>query len=663
MNIRIPRERPSHSDLGRTQVFTLLKRSDFLTSLLVILSLILLVTSFAPFALLAALTASLLIVALRRDLGRKLRRILLAFSTVLLILLTMPSAIYARTITVTLTHTEYRTTTTTLWQDTTITPTITITRGTGSTTTIFLPTTTYVTRGKAALEIKIRILTQDCSTEITPPLKGYTYCLRIELRNMGGIDLHVSPTTELRFNGDPKQIVGSGDTTWSLDAEPDASTKQFPTTTVKAGSSDYVDRSMVLKWNWIPPASREDVARSLLQKSILKVFDAILRKVGLRGFLDAIAGIQNLHDLYEIGEHAVLFANYRYAVSARLQETGGAQDQSHDFISRVPDEALEAFSNAIRNGIIGVAVAIAAIILSFIIGGGIAGFMTWAASTVIGWTMWATGRSAYDAATDPDPRYQQGTPVQVKVPPMVQSMPEGVEKRLALSSLRYEAYFRAHSESMAKHYGAIEAGDIKTARSQLDSAKSFLDQAKSHFNEVQRDYSAIASKLPTLDQESINRVKTSLAKGELPEQLRQLLSELGDAYFQDNIIGIANGAPQAVQSISVNDGLNGVAKSLDTQSQALSTKSQSLEKTSQEAQGPFMLVFVATISGAVSILAVVVFMRRPRIAARPGTGRRAYQAPPRPERALQSCPICHHMVRYDSHGGKWYCSHCHRIIG
>jgi len=151
MNIRIPRERPLHSNLGRMQVFTLLKRSDFLTSLLVILALILLVTSFAPFALLAALTASLLIVALRRDLGRKLRRMLLVFSTVLLILLTIPGTIYALSMTMTLTHTEYRTTTTTLWQDTTITPTITITRGMGSTTTIFLPTTTYVTRGKAAL--------------------------------------------------------------------------------------------------------------------------------------------------------------------------------------------------------------------------------------------------------------------------------------------------------------------------------------------------------------------------------------------------------------------------------------------------------------------------------------------------------------------------------
>ena len=658
MNLRPLRKWPPDFNPGRT--LSVLNRSDLLALLLTILSLSLLITSFAPLISLIALTSSLLIVALRRDLGKKFRRALLAFSAVALILLTVPSTIYAGTITVTTTHTEYRATTTTVWQDTTITPTVTVTRGIGSTTTIFLPTTSYVTKGKASLEIKIRILTQDRSTEVILPLKRYTHCLRIELRNTGGIDLHVSPTTELRFNGDPKQTVGSGDIMWSLDAEPDVSTMQFPTATVKVGSSYYLDRSMSSKWNWIPPASREEISKSLLQKTILKIFDIILKSAGLKGFLDAISGATSLYKLIKMEEYAVLFANYRYAISANIQETGSSLDQSHNFVSRVPDEALEAFGNAIQDGIIGITVAIAAIILSFILTGP-AALLAWVAGSVIGWAIWAAGKSAYIAATDPDRDYQQGTTVEVKVPPMVQSMPDGIEKALAMSSLRYEAYFRAYSEAMAKHYGALEAGDIKTAKNQLDSARTYLDQAKSHFKEIQRDYSAISSRLPTLDQESVNRVKNAVVKGELPEQPKQLLSELGDAYFQDSIVGIANGAPQAIQSVSVNEGFNGVVKSLDNQSQALSTKSQYLEKIPQEVQGSLLLVFLATIVGAISVLLVVVFTRR----SHKPTGSRLgkYQVSSRPARALQSCPICHHMARYDSRNGKWYCSHCRHSVG
>jgi len=73
---------------------------------------------------------------------------------------------------------------------------------------------------------------------------------------------------------------------------------------------------------------------------------------------------------------------------------------------------------------------------------------------------------------------------------------------------------------------------------------------------------------------------------------------------------------------------------------------------------PGVILIVAILAGAICLVAVMVTQRTrkaPELRAVQG----AYHAP---SRSSRFCPVCHHLARYDSWTGKWYCTHCGRSM-
>jgi len=528
---------------------------------------------------------------------------------------------YYSTITQSLTSTRYMTYTATETSTstmrstayTTVTPTATTTIDQRSTARVYVPTTTYTTQQLVPVSIEISVLDACGGNQVSEVVKGRIYCLKILVKNPSATAVDISLHATLRFNGDPNQVVASDGITWRLGAQPD-SIEQDSRFNVPPGGSAPLQRPVVFTWNWIPPADMEEISKELLLNTVLKTINIIVSAAGLPGLLDLLASPFHAADLttkaaFVLAKHTYA-KRYVYEVSGKLSQTGQTLSASRVLDIGVSGEATASFIGAIVLGILGIVATLVALAFGCLATGCTASaFLAMVAAAVLGWAVWTAGKTLYIAATDPDDNYEQTPTPRLVIPPLVQEMPDGAEKNLALSSLRFYSLLDAFSTAMTRHYAALEHNAMDAAIRQLTTAEDYLSQAQSEIQKVRESYGLVKDRLPQLDQTALDRAMTYLRGQRLPEQAHRVFDQLGEKYFPGNLLIFAQNATQVIPAMQIEKVLDGATETINHQRNLLQEVASGLR---QAGTGVDIVPYVyVAIPVALAIVAFLLFRRRP----------------------------------------------------
>lgn len=651
----------------------------FLSALLL---LVLLVTNFASFALLATLTVSVMLATLSKNLGKRFKRILFAVSSIALIMLTIPSAIHARTITVTSTITDYFTTTRTYWQDTTITPTVTITVGTKSTVTVFVPTTTYLTKEEGALDVSI--------DNTDPRYLGEPWKMVVTVRNPTGRDISATLVVDkIVFPDDPQKIVGRdakrwldflfGSHKWRLDVRINGEPAQEwrRNILVKAGQKldPQVFQIKSVKWNWLDPNITTEIIASMV---LLYISTFYFTFASLDAFLKWIKALYQGADFTKNALSFLREQNEAYTFIPVL-ERARAYDSSGQLLGScektIPvyvDEskmhmAQEAINGALLATIFSIFAAMIVLIISLVFTGG---SLATAAAPIFklvmaGLTAGALGASlgAYVCAQDPDPKYTQvvSTP-KPNIPSSILELPEGVGKEMALAGYRYSAFLTSAAEAMTRYYAAKEDHQTRYMILQLSSSNQHLNSARDELKRMLSLYPEFSKYLPEINPSVVASAKSYIREKGFPEEFKNVFMKVGKPEYASVMQTIIPNVPDNVWHMPVQTLLNASSSSVASLVDINNEQIKTIQKSeTQEMSGQLLPVVVSfgVASGVTCIFLVAVFARRSRRSTRSRTvlGRHIALS-----RHVRLCPTCHRIASYNSREGGWYCPHCRRSI-
>jgi hypothetical protein len=529
------------------------------------------------------------------------------------------------TLTQSLTSTRYITSTTT---DTstftrtstglmTTTPTITATVDHRSTVVAHLPTTIYTTARQGPLSIEFSVLDSHCGNEVLTIVKGTQYCLKVVVRNPSQTGVDISLDTNVRFDGDPSQLIASDGTSWSLDARPHNSEESFSLTAPAGGTASTDGSIVVFRWNWIPPVSKEELSKKLLWNTVVKVINIIVSKVGLPGVLDFLYSAKRTSELMMIAGRALaertFFENYVYEASGS-SSNGQALRASSTVEVRVSDQSKGFFVQAIVWGFLGIVAALIALAIGVVAGCLTTGctasqFLAVVAAAALGWSVWMAGKASYTAAVDPDEGYEEVPTPEFRTPESVAEMPDGPEKDLAVSSLRFSSFVEASSIAMARYYSAVEHYSAEIALKQLTAADKYLSEANSEMQKVRESYGLMSRGLPSLDETAVDRAMTYLEPGRFPEKIQKLLDELGDVHFRENVLAFTQNASEiasvVIPSIEVEKALESTLSSVSDQRNLLEHLISTLQRPGVFAEVlPYLYLAIPVILAIVAVYAI-----------------------------------------------------------
>jgi ribosomal protein L40E len=536
------------------------------------------------------------------------------------------------TISTTLTSTRYSTSTVTDTSTftrtstsfTTITPTTTKTIDERSTTTIYLPTTTWTTQRPTSLRIEIEVLPQS-------PILKQTHTVRVRVINSGSSSVSLLLDISETFDGDPKQLVGPAGTLWPLDAKVDPSDHDT-TVQVNAGQSTSRDFDFRSEWNWVEPVDTKDRLVDLALLILSAYFNAPTSSAAamLKALVDAISAGKAGFDspiAAMVAKFSVPSEHFTVKASA-----SGAQvsDASKEIALSVPDWKRSALITwaltCLASLVIPIVVAVlAAIALAILTGGGalpawlvISQYVITAVDAALLGASWGL----YDSAADPRANYLElDAPAQQPIPPIIEQLPEGAGKDLAVAAFNYQYYVNASAIELSRYAGAEEAAQTEFMITHLENANNYLEDARNELVKMSSYYQGFSAQLPGLNSTSVAMGRDYIRANGLPNAAKEALHSLGADDVTSTIVKSIIQAPEQVYQIPVDKLFSSASYIIQNQTASISKEVESLR--ARQGKPAIPQDYLLMIGGAIVLATIAIYVimtRRRSVSIRPPGG-------------------------------------------
>ncbi len=136
----------------------------------------------------------------------------------------------------------------------------------------------------------------------------------------------------------------------------------------------------------------------------------------------------------------------------------------------------------------------------------------------------ATSHALYEAAEDPDPKYQRRVELKRIDCPEIDKLKGGEGSKMAQEAVRVTENARAFRDAYARYLGAAQAGDKEWAQIHAKDAADFAHAAANHVKTVSEGLKGPLEKFQHLSDEERQRLLAASKQG-LPDIERQLLSK------------------------------------------------------------------------------------------------------------------------------------------
>jgi hypothetical protein len=486
--------------------------------------------------------------------------------------------------------------------------------------------TSTTTEAEPSLKIEI---------EVTPnPMLKQAYTVWMKVTNLGSSTVALQLEVYEEFEGNSTQLVGPAGNPWPLNAKTDPR-EHRASIEIKAGDTFPMDFRFRNEWNWIEPVDTTDrlVDLALLIMSTLfggaSTYTIAMLKIMVEAISTGKDGYDTLLGIF-VGEFSE--PSERFAVKAKASSQGivlGAT--SEEVTVEVHGWKKAAFVNWIETCFASlilpiIAAVLAAIALTILTGGGaipawiiISQYVVTAVSAALLGASWAL----YDIAADPEADYLQfGVPAQSPIPPVVEQLPSGTGRDLAVAAFNYEYYLNASALEMAR-YGSAESA-VRTAFmiTHLQNAKSYLEKARSELAKMTSYYPDFRASLPELNSTSISMGRDYVKAKGLPDAAREVLRSLGADDMGPSLVKAIMEVPELVYQIPVDKLLYSASFAVESQIASIDKRIEALRQDCQTIDCPpdwlpYLYVVVpaalAVTIGAISAVHRRTSRRRPKI--------------------------------------------------
>jgi parallel beta-helix repeat protein len=133
----------------------------------------------------------------------------------------------------------------------------------------------------------------------------------------------------------------------------------------------------------------------------------------------------------------------------------------------------------------------------------------------------------YNAAVDPNESYTEIFEPQTIAVPEVDTLPEGMEKRMALAALDFAALEQAYEQSYIRYDAARLADANEYMEMQLGAALKYKAMAAEKLNEMQFLTAVVTENMPTLTDNDINNFRETISRDGLPKIHEDVLEQMG----------------------------------------------------------------------------------------------------------------------------------------
>lgn len=401
--------------------------------------------------------------------------------------------------------------------------------------------------------------------------------------------------------------------------------------------SDYKSVTIDLpsaSWNWIPKpnllkTSSEKVLRiianilsahpDLVSGALLGTADVLL---AARAFATYISAVQSM--------------NYKVVIKISEGDTGRpllSREFNVEVLVPVDKKMLLGvwLISSVARALAGLSALVIGVILS---GGAVSPFLPLILS-LIGVVMWGVSLTSYLAAYDPDPNYtimvnadEHQIPETLRE--IINSLPEGPEKRLAKALGKYYSLMNSFARSLAKYYGAAAEDDKNSMIMHLGSAESALRAANECLQEIiehLRELGVANEKLPKLDPKQMEKILENVT---FSEDIQRLIDELGISGYKEGLKLLAQNIPDEAfnmtlssymetlskinkqQASHIRQALENITKGVETTSTTIKkvSKIQTSSTISTAGLKPTAMLLTCIIVAASAIIALTLLIKR-----------------------------------------------------
>ena len=540
------------------------------------------------------------------------------------------------TITVTVTSTKTLTVTKTITTTTTLTTYKTI-----ATTTVTIPTylVKTITKHTTVTPAK-RVHLTGLSYQPYPLKMGTPSKLSLTIYNPNSIKIQAK--LELRFFY-PKShsleheniFIGK----WTLEPSPFEDEPFLFSENLLLDSGSYTSITIDLPstcWNWIPPPN-------LLKISSHKTLEVIANIINTNPdlFADILFGATNL---LKVGKavatplSAIWNTDYKVSINVLDRETGELLfSKEFDIEVDVPEDKITQLGHWFAASITSAVAGILSLVLSVILTGGTVSPLLPLILKLVALVLWGASFGLYLSAYDPDINYDNlndnidaiDNISDVKaLNEIIDSLPEGAEKRLAEALRDYYSLMNSFTASLTKYYGAAAKGHKDIMVKDLENAESTLRAANQRLQEMIKYLKELGIADEKIQRLTSKRIEEILENVTFSEELQKLIDELGISGYKSGLKMLARSIPSEAFNMTlasylerlsqINDQqLSHIHQVLEDISKGNEQTKTTIEKTSStisadEQKLMITLLAYTSIAGLFAVIVLVLLVKRRR---------------------------------------------------